>query len=118
MTYRPGDIHWLTLPGPGGSGAAIPHPHVIVRREGDSARLCALTTNLHRASWPGNVLLEVGEGALPRQSVVAVSKVVSVPVAQLGAYIGSLAPERVAQIEAGMRFLERITERQSEGMEK
>ena len=34
--------------------------------------------NLHRASEPGNVLLEVGEGNLPKQSVVVVSQISSV----------------------------------------
>jgi mRNA interferase MazF len=31
--------------------------------------VCALTSNVTRASLPGNILLEAGEGSLPRQSV-------------------------------------------------
>jgi hypothetical protein len=34
--------------------------------------------DLHRANEPGNVLLEVGEGSLPEQSVVVVSQISSV----------------------------------------
>jgi mRNA interferase MazF len=66
--------------------------------------VCALTSNLHRANEPGNVLLEVGEGNLPHQSVVVVSQVSSVDKARLGERIGSLSDTRVDQILAGLRF--------------
>jgi mRNA interferase MazF len=66
--------------------------------------VCALTSNLHRANEPGNVLLEVGEGNLPQQSVVIVSQVSSVDKARLGERIGSLSDTRVEQILAGLRF--------------
>jgi mRNA interferase MazF len=68
--------------------------------------VCALTSNLHRAKEPGNVLLEVGEGNLPKQSVVVVSQVSSVDKARLGERIGSLSDARVEQILAGLRFLQ------------
>ncbi|MEO8396295.1 MAG: type II toxin-antitoxin system PemK/MazF family toxin, partial [Chloroflexota bacterium] len=41
------------------------------------------------------------------QSVVEVSKVSTVDKTQLGEYIGSLSEARIAQILAGMRFLQR-----------
>ena len=66
--------------------------------------MCALTSNLHRASEPGNVLLDVGEGNLPRQSVVVVSQVSSIDKTLLGERIGSLSEARVEQILAGLRF--------------
>ena len=66
--------------------------------------VCALTSNLRRANEPGNVLLEVGEGNLPRRSVVVVSQVSSVDKTRLGGWIGSLADARVEQILAGLRF--------------
>jgi mRNA interferase MazF len=69
--------------------------------------VCALTTNLHRASEPGNVLLDPGEGDLPQQSVVVVSQIASVEKAALGARIGSLSSARVEQILGGLRFQQR-----------
>jgi mRNA interferase MazF len=66
--------------------------------------VCALTSNLHRADEPGNVLLEVGEGDLPRQSVVVVSQISAVEKNRLGQRIGSLSEARVEQILAGLRF--------------
>ncbi|HEX8434555.1 type II toxin-antitoxin system PemK/MazF family toxin, partial [Archangium sp.] len=61
-------------------------------------------SNLNRANEPGNVLLEVGEGNLPKQSVVVVSQISSVDKACLGERIGSLSDTRVEQILAGLRF--------------
>jgi mRNA interferase MazF len=66
--------------------------------------VCALTSNLQRANEPGNVLLDVGEGNLPEQSVVVVSQVSSIDKTRLGARIGSLSDARVEQILAGLRF--------------
>jgi len=66
--------------------------------------VCALTSNLHRASEPGNVLLDVGEGGLSKQSVVVVSQISSVEKARLGERVGSLSDARVEQILAGLRF--------------
>lgn len=108
-----GDIYWVQLEGPGGSEQGICHPHVVIQENIlNQSRIntvvaCALTTNRKRASTPGNVLLEVGEANLPKQSVVEVSKVSTVEKTQLGEYIGSLAERRIHQILAGMRFQQR-----------
>lgn len=88
----------------------LSHPHVVVqddvfnRSRIATVVVCALTSNLRRASEPGNVLLEVGEGNLPRQSVVVVSQISSVEKTRLGERIGTLSDARVEQILAGLRF--------------
>ena len=79
----------------------IAHPHVVI----DENRACALTTNMNKISVPGNILLDVGEGDLPKQSIVEVSKTVAIEDAQLGDYIGSLTERRVEQILANLRFV-------------
>jgi mRNA interferase MazF len=66
--------------------------------------VCAVTSNLKRASEPGNVLLDQGEGNLPKRSVVIVSQVSSIEKEALGAYLGALSDRRVDQIVAGLRF--------------
>jgi mRNA interferase MazF len=105
-----GDVFWI---GPDDSRGPVPsysHPHVVVQDDVfnhsriTTVVVCALTSNLHRANEPGNVLLEVGEGNLPQQSVVVVSQVSSVDKARLGERIGSLSDTRVEQILAGLRF--------------
>ncbi len=106
MTHAPGDIYWFTPDSAAGEGPRIPHPHVVSRVNDRTVELCALTSNLGRVSMPGNVLLDAGEANLPRQSVVEVSKRTTVETVRLGAYIGTLRAERVAQIAAGIRFIE------------
>jgi len=68
--------------------------------------VCALTTNLRRASAPGNVHLQPGEGGTPQESVVNVSQVYTVDKSELtdDVYIGMLAPGRVDDIVAGVKL--------------
>ena len=112
MIVNQGDIYWFPLDKPNGSESVIPHPHVVVQDNLliHTVVICALTTNIKRANIPGNVLLEAGEANLPKQSIVVVSQVSTVEQAQLGQFIGTLSKERVGQILAGMRFLQRLTE--------
>ena len=105
-----GDIFWIEPDALRGSVPGSPHPHVVIqddvlnRSRIHSVVVCALTTNLKRANEPGNVLLEVGEGNLPLQSVLVVSQVSSVARSELGQYIGALSSQRVEQALDGMRF--------------
>ncbi len=114
MIVNQGEIYWVPLEEPNGAEPGYIHPHVIIQDDVinhsriHTVVVCALTTNMKRANMPGNVLLEAGEANLPRQSIVVVSQVSTVDKAQLGEYIGSLTKERMDQILAGMRFLQRI----------
>jgi mRNA interferase MazF len=104
-----GDIYWLKADD---SDDEIPHPQVVVQENVfnhsriPTVVMCQLTSNLKRVNMPGNILLEVGEGDLPKQSVVEVSKVSVVDKTQLGKYIGTLSEARINQILAGMRFVQ------------
>ncbi len=111
MVIQQGDIYWIELEEPSGSEPGYSHPHVIVQNNVfNQSRLntvvvCALTSNLKRVSAPGNVLLNPGEGNLPKQSVVMVSQIFTVDKSQLGEYIGSLSKDRIGQILAGIQLL-------------
>jgi mRNA interferase MazF len=113
VTINRGDVFWI---GPDDSRGPLPdyaHPHVVVQDDVfnhsriTTVVVCALTSNLHRADEPGNVLLEVGEGNLPKRSVVVVSQISSVDKARLGERVGALSQTRVEQILAGLRFQQR-----------
>jgi mRNA interferase MazF len=105
-----GDVFWIAPDDSRGPVPSYSHPHVVVQDNVfnhsriTTVVVCALTTNLHKANGPGNVLLEVGEGNLPKQSAVVVSQISSVDKARLGERIGSLSDARVEQILAGLRF--------------
>lgn len=105
-----GELYWLEPDESSGSVPGVAHPHLVVqddvfnRSRVTTVVVCALTSNLQRASEPGNVLLSPGEGDLPRQSVVVVSQVSSVPKDALGERIGELSQQRVDQVLDGLRF--------------
>jgi mRNA interferase MazF len=76
-----GDIFWMAPDQTRGSVPGVPHPHVVVQDDVfnhsriSTVIVCALSSNLRKASEPGNVLLEPGEGGLERRSVVVASQV-------------------------------------------
>jgi len=108
-----GDIFWIAPDDSRGPAPSYSHPHVVVQDDVlnhsriSTVVVCALTTNLAKAAEPGNVLLEPGEGDLPKQSVLVVSQISSVEKTRLGERIGALSEGRVDQILAGLRFLQR-----------
>ena len=110
VTIYRGDLFWIDSDESRGSIPGITHPHVVVSEDVfnhsriSTVVVCALTSNLSRAKEPGNVLLDVGEGSLAKQSVVIVSQISSVDKNRLGERIGELSAERVEQILDGLRF--------------
>lgn len=110
-TINQGDIYWGRLEDMS-EGESIPHPHVILQdnlfnhSRIPTVVVCGLTTNMKRASLPGNVIIDMGEANLAKPSVVEVSKVSTVDKKRLGEYIGTISEQRVNQILAGMRFLQ------------
>ncbi len=106
-----GDIFWIELDEPSGSEPGYRHPHVVIqnnvfnRSRINTVVVCALTSNLKRATAPGNVLLEPREANLPKQSVVNVSQIFTVDKSQLGEKIGTLSSRRVHEVLDGIGLL-------------
>ena len=111
MVIKQGDIYWIDLGEPSGSGPGYRHPHVVIqnnifnRSRINTVVVCALTSNLRRAQAPGNVLLEKNEANLPKQSVVNVSQIFTVDKRDLGEKIGALSSRRIRQILDGVHLL-------------
>jgi mRNA interferase MazF len=107
-----GDIFWVAADESIGSISGSPHPHVVVQSDVfNHSRIatvvvCSLSSNLKRASEPGVVVLDAGEGGLERQSVVIASQVSSIGKDRLGKRIGTLSSQRVDQVIAALRFLQ------------
>ena len=108
---RQGEVYWVDLGRPSGSGPGFRHPHVVIQNDlfnrstMATVIVCALTSNLERAASPGNVRLGKGEANLPRRSVVNVSQVFTVDKAALVKRIGNLSPDRLRQLLDGIRLL-------------
>ncbi len=111
MVIKQGDIFWIDVDEPSGSEPGYRHPHVVVQNNVFNTSpirtvvVCPLTTNLKRATAPGNVLLDKKEGNLPKQSVVLVPQILSVDKSQLEDYVGSLSPKRVREIIKGIQIV-------------
>ncbi len=111
MVINQGDVYWLYLREPSGSEPGYRHPHLVVqnnlfnRSQIRTVVVCTLTSNLKRASAPGNVLLAQGEGNLPKPSVANVSQLLTVDKSQLGEYIGTLSSRRMQQVLDGIKLL-------------
>nr|WP_295374912.1 type II toxin-antitoxin system PemK/MazF family toxin [Pseudoxanthomonas sp.] len=107
-----GELYWVEPDPTRGLMPGQPHPHLIIQDDVfnhsriGTVVVCGVTSNLRRASEPGNVLLEAGEGGLEKPSVLVVSQVASFYKTRLGECIGMLPPARVDQVLAGMRFLQ------------
>ena len=111
MNIRQGDIFWVGLGAPRGSGPGFRLPYVVLQNNVFNASrlntvvLCVVTSNLEKAKAPGNVLLRKGEGNLPKDSVVNITRIVTVDKVDLAEKIGSLAPKRIDQIIDSVKLL-------------
>ena len=108
MEIQQGDIFWIDLGESSGSEPGYMRPHIVIQNnlfnvsKINTVVVCSLTTNLGRANSPGNVLLEPGEGNLPKQSVVNVSQIFTVDKSDLLEKIGTISPKRIVQILNGI----------------
>lgn len=108
---RQGGIYWIELDEPHGSEPGYRHPHVVVQNNLFNASkiktvlVCPLTTNLKRATAPGNILLDPKESNLPKQSVINVSQLFTVDRSQLDEYVGTLSPRRIAELIDGINLV-------------
>lgn len=111
MVVRRGEVWWAELDEPRGSEPGIRRPVLIVQADAfNRSRLrtvlaVALTSNTRLLDAPGNVLLPMTETGLPKDSVANVTQVVTLGEDYLGRKAGSLAPDRMARVEAGLRLV-------------
>jgi mRNA interferase MazF len=111
VVIQQGDVFWIDLGAPSGSGPGFRHPYVVIQNDMynrsrlDTVVVCSLTSNLKRAEGPGNVLLEAGEGNLPKRSIVNITQIYTVDKDELIEKIGTLSSDRVQQILDGIYLL-------------
>ena len=108
MVISQGDVFWIYLGVPSGSELGFLRPHVVIQNNlFNQSRIgtvvvCALTSNLKRASAPGNVQLFTGEANLPKPSVVNVSQLFTANKSDLVEKIGKLSLSRMRQVLDGI----------------
>ncbi len=98
-----GEVYWIDFVGR--------HPCVVVqsdlfnRSRIATTVVCLITSNLNRASAPGNIALQADAANLPKASVVNVSQVLTLDKSELTDRIGKLPPESIESIRTGLYLL-------------
>ncbi len=111
MVVRQGDVFWVDLGRPSGSGPGYKHPHVIIQNnvfnksDIHTVVVCAITSNMRLAGSPGNVALKKGTANLPKRCVVNVSQIFTVDRDDLAQKIGALSPRLVRDVLDGVRLV-------------
>jgi mRNA interferase MazF len=108
LVISQGEVWWADLPEPAGSGPGLRRPVVAI--QGDAMNrsriatvICVpLTSNLHWADAPGNVLLAARLTGLPRDSVANVSQLVALDKSLLTERTGKLSRAKVELLLSGI----------------
>jgi len=106
-----GEIWWAVLPSPSASEPGYRRPLLIVQSD-DFTRsristviAVVITSNLRLSEAPGNVLLSRKSSGLPKKSVANVSQLITVDKSFLTEKAGSLSPQILQDVEAGIRLV-------------
>lgn len=103
-----GDVCWVSLPDPVGSGPGFRRPVAIVQGDAFNVSRIAttvvvpLTSNLRLAAAPGNVVLSAARTGLPKDSVANVSQLLSIDRQLVGDRVGHLRSVDLDLILAGI----------------
>ena len=106
-----GQLWWADLPNPTGSEPGFTRPVLIVQAESfNRSKLAtvvvtAITSNLHLADAPGNVMLPKIKSGLPKDSVVNVSQLSTIDRDSLKEPITLLDRGTVQQIDEGLALV-------------
>ena len=108
MVISQGDVCWAELPEPTGSGPGLRRPVVVVQGDAlNRSRLATavcvpLTSNLHWADAPGNVLLGAAMTGLPKDSVANATQMVALDRLFLEERTGRISSAKLDLLLAGI----------------
>lgn len=106
-----GEIWWASLPEPRGSEPGYRGPVLIVQADSfklsriQTAIVAVVTTNIVLADAPGNVLLPARAGGLDRESVINVSRLVTLDRRFLTELAGTLPARLQRSVDEGLRMV-------------
>ena len=104
MVIRQGDLFWAQLGPAHGSEPASRRPVVVVQRNSinlshfNTVLVVPLTSQVHHAHLPGNVLLSKKEANIPRSSLARATHTMVVDKTRLTEKIGTLNQTRLNEI--------------------
>lgn len=106
-----GEIWWADLPQPTGAMPGYRRPVLLVQANAFTQSRIAtiiavvITSNLHIATAPGNVLLRATESGLSRDSVINVSQIVTLDKQVLDQRVGYVSARTLLDVEEGIRLI-------------
>ncbi len=106
-----GEIWWADLPAPTGAILGYRRPVLLIQADAFTTSRIAtvvavvITSNLCLAAAPGNVLLRATESGLPKDSVINVSKIVTLDKLMLDELVGHVSGWTLAQVEDALRLV-------------
>ena len=106
-----GELWWADVPGPVGSAPGFRRPALVLQADLFSQTrlrtviVVLLTSNLQRASMPGNVPISAKESGLPRDSVINVTQLVTVDKTALNQRIGRVSSRTLEAVADGVRLV-------------
>jgi len=105
-----GEIWWADLPKPRGSEPGFRRPVLVIQANSfnrsriQTVLVAVITSNLQLATAPGNVLLPARASALPRDSVINVSQLLTLGREFLTDYASTLPARLQTSVDAGLRL--------------
>ena len=106
-----GEIWWADLPEPRGSEPGYRRPILVIQANSFNQSgirtvvVAILTANLRLAGAPGNVFLPAKVSGLPRDSIVNVSRLLTLDRSFLTEEVGKLPSRVLAEVDAGLRLV-------------
>jgi mRNA interferase MazF len=106
---RRGELYWVDLGPVQGSAPVLRRPVLIVQADpyNDShlatVTIAALTSNTQAGEHPGNVFVPAAASALPKDSVVNVSQLITLGKDALGEKVSDLPSYLMGDVDAGLR---------------
>jgi mRNA interferase MazF len=111
MVIRKGSIYWVDFSPGKGSEPKGRRPGLVVQGNAvndskiNTVIMLAITSTLKYGDLPGNVTLRKGEANMPKRCVINVSQIKSVDKNSIKDKIGTLAKDKMAYVEEGIRLI-------------
>ena len=108
---RRGSIYWVDFSPGKGSEPLGRRPGLVIQSNAvndskiNTVIILAITSTLKYGDLPGNVTLRKGEANMPKRCVINVSQIKSVDKNSIKEKIGSLAKDKMANVEEGIRLI-------------
>lgn len=108
---RRGELWWVTLPDPSGSGPGLRRPAVVLQSNAfneskiSTVIVAVVTSNLKLAASPGNVRINRSDSGLSKASVINVSQLTSVDRGRLTQRVRALPAPVMQSVDNGLRLV-------------